>query len=62
MAGAPWEKSAACPWRQVLPPPPGLKTAAKAPKPGRCRRARGTNVNDQTLLATDYLNHFNEVV
>ena len=25
-------------------------------------RARGSNVNDQTLLATDYLNHFNEVV
>jgi len=25
-------------------------------------RAAGTNVNDQTLLATDYLNHFNEVV
>ena len=25
-------------------------------------RAKGSNVNDQTLLATDYLNHFNEVV
>lgn len=25
-------------------------------------RAEGTNVNAQTLLATDYLNHFNEVV
>jgi len=25
-------------------------------------RATGTNVNEQTLLATDYLNHFNEVV
>ena len=25
-------------------------------------RAVGTNVNPQTLLATDYLNHFNEVV
>lgn len=25
-------------------------------------RALGSNVNDQTLLATDYLNHFNEVV
>ena len=25
-------------------------------------RAKGTNVNDLTLLATDYLNHFNEVV
>lgn len=26
------------------------------------RRVRGTNVHEQTLLATDYLNHFNEVV
>lgn len=26
------------------------------------QRAMGTNVNEQTLLATDYLNHFNEVV
>ena len=25
-------------------------------------RVVGTNVNEQTLLATDYLNHFNEVV
>jgi hypothetical protein len=25
-------------------------------------RARGSNVNDQTLLATDYLNHINEIV
>jgi len=25
-------------------------------------KVRGTNVNEQTLLATDYLNHFNEVV
>jgi len=25
-------------------------------------RALGTNVNPQTLLATDYLNHFNEVI
>ncbi len=25
-------------------------------------RAHNTNVNEQTLLATDYLNHFNEVV
>jgi hypothetical protein len=24
--------------------------------------ARGTNINGETLLATDYLNHFNEVV
>ena len=26
------------------------------------KRAHGSNVNEQTLLATDYLNHFNEVV
>ncbi len=25
-------------------------------------RVRGTNINERTLLATDYLNHFNEVV
>jgi len=27
-----------------------------------CRRVQGTNINAQTLLATDYLNHFNEIV
>lgn len=26
------------------------------------RRVEGTNINGQTLLATDYLNHFNEIV
>lgn len=26
------------------------------------KKARGSNVNEQTLLATDYLNHFNEIV
>jgi len=25
-------------------------------------KVRGTNINEETLLATDYLNHFNEVV
>jgi len=30
--------------------------------PALRERAVGTNVNEQTLLATDYLNHFNEVV
>lgn len=25
-------------------------------------KVRGTNINEKTLLATDYLNHFNEVV
>jgi hypothetical protein len=27
-----------------------------------CARAKGTNVNDRTLLATDYLNHVNEII
>jgi len=27
-----------------------------------CARAKGTTINNQTLLATNYLNHFNEVV
>jgi len=26
------------------------------------RRVAGTNINEKTLLATDYLNHFNEIV
>jgi hypothetical protein len=26
------------------------------------KRAEGTNISTQTLLATDYLNHFNEIV
>lgn len=30
--------------------------------PALRERAKGTNVNEQTLLATDYLNHFNELV
>lgn len=30
--------------------------------PALRERCMGTNVNEQTLLATDYLNHFNEVV
>lgn len=30
--------------------------------PALRERCTGTNVNEQTLLATDYLNHFNEVV
>jgi hypothetical protein len=25
-------------------------------------KVRDTNINEQTLLATDYLNHFNEIV
>lgn len=27
-----------------------------------CARVAGTNINGQTLLATDYLNHFNEII
>jgi hypothetical protein len=27
-----------------------------------CKRAHGSNVNEKTLLATDYLNHINEIV
>ncbi|MBF0250464.1 MAG: hypothetical protein HQL35_07550 [Alphaproteobacteria bacterium] len=30
--------------------------------PALRERCMGTNVNEQTLLATDYLNHFNELV
>src|SRR5688500_32402 len=30
--------------------------------PEFCARARVTNVNDRTLLATDYLNHVNEII
>ena len=30
--------------------------------PEFCVRAKGTNVNDRTLLATDYLNHVNEII
>ena len=30
--------------------------------PAYRERCMGTNVNEQTLLATDYLNHFNELV
>lgn len=26
------------------------------------QKVRGTNISEQTLLATDYLNHFNEIV
>jgi hypothetical protein len=30
--------------------------------PELCARASGTNVNERTLLATDYLNHVNEII
>ncbi|HEX6120870.1 MAG TPA: hypothetical protein VFZ03_15590 [Dongiaceae bacterium] len=34
----------------------------RARYPEFCARARGTNVNERTLLATDYLNHVNEII
>jgi hypothetical protein len=34
----------------------------RARYPEFCARAKGTNVNDRTLLATDYLNHVNEII
>lgn len=45
--------------------PPPAATAAEPDSPeteALRKRAHGSNVNEQTLLATDYLNHFNEVV
>ncbi|HZD26153.1 MAG TPA: hypothetical protein VE631_07825 [Alphaproteobacteria bacterium] len=30
--------------------------------PAMRRRVRGSNIDEETLLATDYLNHFNEIV
>ena len=30
--------------------------------PEFCARAKRTNINDRTLLATDYLNHVNEII
>lgn len=40
----------------------GLDFEHDSEYPAFSARAEGTNVNAQTLLATDYLNHFNEVV
>ncbi len=37
-------------------------TAGAGPDAEFLARIKGTNINQQTLLATDYLNHFNEVV
>ena len=48
-----------------MPSPPPAATAAETDSPeteALRKRAHGSNVNEQTLLATDYLNHFNEVV
>jgi hypothetical protein len=41
--------------------PPAAETDSPETEALR-KRAHGSNVNEQTLLATDYLNHFNEVV
>jgi hypothetical protein len=38
------------------------KAARLAAYDAMSRRCTGTNVNDKTLLATDYLNHINEIV
>lgn len=38
------------------------KRGWRARYPEFCARAKGTNVNDRTLLATDYLNHVNEII
>ena len=38
------------------------KAFSSTPTPDRMReRIQGANINEQTLLATDYLNHFNEI-
>jgi hypothetical protein len=37
-------------------------TGVDKPDPDLKTRLAGTNINDQSFLATDYLNHFNEVV
>ena len=42
-------------------PSPDPATAAD-PAAAMRARVRGTNINERSLLATDYLNHFNEVV
>ena len=60
----PWEIPSAMPPAET----PVTDPAGGRPEPDRLApaalrsRAHGSNVNEQTLLATDYLNHFNEVV
>ena len=45
------------------PVPAGGEDVVRDPDTDAMRdRVRGTNINEQTLLATDYLNHFNEIV
>lgn len=53
-------------WVGVQMEDPMAVTSASDDGEGRyqelCRRAVGSNVNETTLLATDYLNHINEIV
>ena len=43
------------------PPPPRGEEAPSKLEALR-QKAKGTTINDHTLLATDYLNHFNEII
>ncbi len=42
--------------------PPGGRGDDRDAFPAFQEKVKGTNINPQTLLATDYLNHFNEIV
>jgi len=42
--------------------PPADDSSSAARTAAMALRVRGTNINERSLLATDYLNHFNEVV
>ena len=44
---------------QAIDPAP---VKADDPAESWAQRLQGTNINVNTLLATDYLNHFNEVI
>jgi hypothetical protein len=53
----------AAPQDQGAPQPPRLAAFKPAGFTGTCRLlVRGKNINQNTLLATDYLNHFNEII
>ena len=48
---------------------PDIAESLDEPAPGRATHSRtlgllvkGKNINEETLLATDYLNHFNEII
>jgi len=45
-----------------IPPLPALSAFDDEAYQELCAKTEGTTINSQTLLATDYLNHFNEVV